>query len=61
MINNEVVDDKVAIINAFNGFYVNIGPHPASVIPSIDIQPQQYLEVAYSGSFFAKPVCEEEV
>lgn len=61
IVNNQVVDDKVTIVNAFNDLFVNLGPSLARDIPDVDIEPDEYLKGNYVNSFFAKPVSEEEI
>ena len=59
--NNGILKDKVSIANAFNNFFVNIGPTLAAQIPKIGYHYQNFMPCSNSASFFSTPVEENEV
>ena len=59
--NNGILKDKVAIANAFNNFFVNIGPTLAAKIPNVGYHYQNFMHCSNSASFFSTPVEENEV
>ena len=59
--NNGVLKDKVSIANAFNNFFINIGPALAAQMPKVGFHYQNFMPCSNSASFFSTPVEEKEV
>ena len=61
MINNELVSDKAIIADAFNKFYVNIGPSLAKQIRHDEKDPVSFVKNSIAGSMFLTQVTQEEI
>ena len=61
IINNTKVTNENQIANAFNKFYVNIGPSLASNISNTDIDPTSYINVNIPNSIILQPTNIDEL
>jgi hypothetical protein len=61
LINNKPCKDKDMISNAFNQYFVNVGPKLASIIPNVDSNPEDFLSGSYPNSLFLTPVTINEI
>ena len=59
--NGSVLNDKKSIANAFNAYFVNIGPTLASKIPDLGINYRNFMPQQNNISFFLSPVDDSEV
>ena len=57
---NTKISDPDTIANAFNDFFVNLGPSLASKIPRISC-PKEFMPGYMSSSFFISPISEDEL
>lgn len=58
---NETLCNEQDIANAFNDFFVNVGPNLANAIPNTNRNTEKVLDDGVDKSFFWKPVTETEV
>jgi hypothetical protein len=61
IINNKTVSNKTNIANAFNKYFINIGPSLSNKIPATTDKPDKYMKSHIIESIFIKPVVENEV
>ena len=61
MIGNKLINDKQKIADAFNKFYVNIGPSLNQKNNSTDMSPMNYMKNANIHSIVLTSVTEKEV
>ena len=59
--NGSILNDKKSIANAFNAYFVNIGPTLASKIPDLGINYRNFMPHQNNMSFFLSPVNDSEV
>ena len=59
--NDKTTNDQSIIANAFNNFFVNIGPTLASKIPAMGDQYKSYMPAKNDLSMFVTPVSEPEI
>ena len=59
--NDKTTNDQSVIANAFNNFFVNIGPKLASKIPVMGEQFKSYMSTTNDISMFVAPVSEQEM
>ena len=59
--NGSILNDKISIANAFNDYFVNIGPTLASQIPGLSINYRNFMPEQNKMSFFLSPTEESEV
>jgi len=59
--NGDVITDPVNIANAFNKYFVNVGPTVESKIPASDIPYTEYLKKSVKNSFYLSPVKTYEI
>ena len=59
--NGSILNDKISIANAFNDYFVNIGPTLASQIPDLGINYRKFMPEQNKMSFFLSPTEESEV
>ena len=59
--NGSILNDKKSIANAFNAYFVNIGPTLASKIPDLGINYRKFMPHQNNMSFFLSPVNDSEV
>ena len=59
--NGSILNDKKSIANAFNDYFVNIGPTLASKIPQLGIDYRNFMPQQNDMSFFLCPAEELEV
>ena len=60
-VNNEYIDDKKAVSDGFNNFFVNVGANLAKKIPHISKSPTDLMKDRNVESIFLAPVLEDEV
>ena len=54
------INDPLVIAEAFNHYFVNVGPSLANAIPATDTDPLSFTATS-ENSFFAAPTCADEV
>ena len=54
--NNSILKDKVSFANAFNNFFVNIGPTLAAQIATVGYHYQNFMPCSNSASFLSTSV-----
>ena len=59
--NGSILNDKKYIANAFNAYFVNIGPTLASKIPDLGMNHRNFMPQQNNMSFFLSPVDDSEV
>ena len=59
--NNSMIDDPELISNAFNNFFVNVGPNTDKEIPKTPISPLSFLKSRVNNDFVIKPTTIAEV
>ena len=59
--NGSILNDKISIANAFNDYFVNIGPTLASKIPDLGMNYRKFMPEQNEMSFFLSPTEESEV
>ena len=59
--NGSILNDKISIANAFNDYFVNIGPTLTSQIPDLGINYRKCMPEQNKMSFFLSPTEESEV
>lgn len=60
-INGSVATDPMIIANAFNNFFINVGPSLANTLPHTDVNPLSYLPNTNKHSIFIEPTTTDEV
>ena len=61
-VNNKVIDNPKKIVEAFNNFFVNIGPNTEKNIPiNPIIKPEQYLKNRNQLNFLIAHISNEEI
>ena len=61
LINNVPVQNKQQIADAFNKFYVNIGPNLSKNSTNIDISPMEYMKSPNPHSILLSPATDKEI
>ena len=60
-VNGSIVKDKNLIAEAFNDFFITIGPNVDESIPASDVDPASYIRGGLLQSFFLMPVTRVEL
>ena len=60
-LNGQILNDSQSISNAFNNFFINVGPNIANKIPSTPDTFEKYMESRLLQSFYLKPTDSNEV
>jgi len=60
-INDKITDNGQEIADAFNNFYLNIGPNTRNKIPSCSVNPTSYISGNYASSMLVKNTDQSEV
>jgi hypothetical protein len=61
LVNSKITPDNGSIAEAFNEFFINIGPNLSKKIPETNVNPLSYIPVKNQHSIFLEPVIKEEV
>ena len=59
--NGSTTTDRMSISEHFNGFFINIGPNLAKLIPHVKKVPMAYMGDAVQDTIFLEPVTCDEI
>ena len=61
-VNGKMIDDACDIANAFNNFFVNVGPNTEKSVPKVpNLSPDQFLKNRIQFEFMVAHISEQEI